>query len=100
MLRRFAVPSILAILLLSACGKSVSPAEAARARHLAELKKIADECGVPASTFRLVGEDGVTFQVPPESQYRNVECALAKLKNSDLRLGFVGNEAFEPGNSR
>jgi len=97
---RSAIPLTAAMLLLSACGKAVSPAEAARARHLTELKKVAAECGLPASTLRLVGEDRVSIQFSPDIEYRNMDCALLKLKNSDLRLGFVGAESPQPGNSR
>jgi hypothetical protein len=92
----------LLFMLVSACGQPVPPPDGPRARHLAGLKKITDECGLPASTFRLVGPDRVEFQPPPDSSDQSIICALTKLRSSGLpiKLGIVGNEAFAPGNSR
>ena len=94
---------ILALALLDACARPVSPPvnmsaswdELDRSQRLALLDKISVECGLARSTFDLVGED---LKVQPEAsaRYESVDCALKHLIAHRVeRMGFIGNEAFE-----
>ena len=63
----------------------------------AVLDKIADKCGLPRSVFTLTGDDELTLQPESTSAYSSVDCALSEIKKSKLplKLGFVGNEAYQ-----
>ena len=58
--------------------------------------RIAERCGLPSSTFVLVGSDELRIQPPSDASYESVDCALREVRAADLPardLGFVGNEA-------
>ena len=61
------------------------------------LDRIADKCGLPRSTFNLVGTEELHVAPPADAKYESVDCALAELKKSDIpfAMGFVGNEAYK-----
>ena len=60
------------------------------------LDRIADQCGLPRSTFKLTGDDELHFRPEPTEEYSDVDCGLQKIKDSGIpfKMGFVGNEAF------
>ena len=62
----------------------------------AELDKIADQCGLPRTTFHLVGDDELQLKPDPNAPYPSVDCAIRRINESDIpfKLGFVGNEAY------
>jgi len=62
----------------------------------AALNQIADKCGVPRSTFDLVGDEDLHIQARADEKYERVECALTELKRSNLpvKMGFIGNEYY------
>lgn len=88
-----------AALLLAACS---GPARDPRAETLASLAKITAGCGLPAGTLTLAGTDEVTVAVQPDEDYKKVDCLLTALRKSHpkLKLGFIGNEAYDTGNQR
>jgi hypothetical protein len=61
------------------------------------LDRIADECGLPRATFKLVGDDDLHLKPEPTEEYSKVDCGLQKLKESGIpfKMGFVGNEAYK-----
>ena len=75
------------------CAKPSVPLE-----HRKILDAIAIKCHLPTTTFKLVGEDELHFQPSPDAKYEDVSCALAELKKSPfpMKLGFVGNEVYQP----
>jgi hypothetical protein len=70
-----------------------------RTERVAQLQKIASTCGLPG-TLELVGTEDVRFRPSPSSKYERVDCVLKALKKTDIpmKMGFVGNEAYETGN--
>ena len=59
------------------------------------LDRVADTCGLPRKTFKLVGDDQVHMRPEPDANYKSVDCALSRLgKDKALKLGFVGNEYY------
>ncbi|MBO9576219.1 MAG: hypothetical protein J7494_10810 [Sphingobium sp.] len=61
------------------------------------MDAIADECGLPRSTLKLIGKDRLQFQPPENAKYEAVDCALKKLKEAKfpgMKMGFVGNERY------
>jgi hypothetical protein len=67
-----------------------------------QLDTIATQCGLSPSVFELRRPDELRFRPAPDAKYEDVDCALAALKkaNLPLKLGFVGNEAYAPGNGQ
>jgi hypothetical protein len=53
---------------------------------------------LPQGVFKLRAEDDFHFQPAPNAKYRNVECALTKLKQIHglPKMGFIGSETYEP----
>jgi len=63
------------------------------------LERIATECGLPASIFVVGAADDIRFQPSPDMPFERLDCALLKLRTSNIplnTLGFVGNEAVQP----
>lgn len=62
----------------------------------ATLNQIADKCGLPRSSLRLVGDDELHMQPPADARYESVDCMLSEVRSSGLplKLGFVGNEYY------
>jgi len=78
-----------------ACQSKPKPIASAHDRNQAFLDRVADDCGLPRNTFRLIGDDHVRVQPAANANYKSVDCALGKLlPNKRLKLGFVGNEAY------
>jgi hypothetical protein len=94
-------------LLLGQAVTACAPAEPAtsrnlRAGRLAQLETIAAACGLPAETLKLAGSDDLHFKPPPDSEYEQVDCVLKALRKTGIpmKMGFVGNEAYDPGNQQ
>jgi hypothetical protein len=86
-------------MLASGCSTAPAHSEALRASRIAALSSIIQACGLPESTFELVGGDMLQIKPPADARYESVDCALSRLKKAHLRLemGFVGNEAYQEG---
>ena len=51
---------------------------------------------MPADSLKPVGPAGLTFNLPPDAKYPQVDCLLAEMKNvPGVKLGFVGNEVYD-----
>jgi hypothetical protein len=64
----------------------------------AKLQSITDACHVPASWLRHEDPRFLVIQPDPDAKYDDVHCVLKELEAAHLplRVGFVGNEAYEP----
>ena len=81
---------------LVAC--QVKPIPSAKNQSQAFLDGVADACGLPRDTFRLLGDNHLQMQPRADADYKSVDCALSKLgQQKVLKLGFVGNEAINNG---
>lgn len=95
----------LALVLVStvaACGQTGAEAGPnLRAERIAQLEKIAATCGLPG-TLKLAGTGDVRFRPSPNAEYERVDCVLNALKKTDIpmKMGFVGNEAYDIGNQQ
>lgn len=81
------------------CAEASDQASDVRTQRLAALDRIASECGVPRTMFRLVGSDELHLLPPPDAPYERVDCALRRVRETNISLGnigFVGNEAPAP----
>lgn len=88
---------------VAACARSVpSIPNAVRAERMAQLEKIAADCRLPATTLKLVGTEDLRVQPPPDAEYEQVDCVLKALKKTDFpqKMGFVGNESYDPGKEK
>ena len=87
--------AILLVVCFAAAG-CTKPSPAAEHRKI--LDAIAIKCHLPATSFKLEGVDDLHFQPAPDAKFENVTCALTELKKSPfpMKLGFVGNEVYEP----
>jgi hypothetical protein len=95
--------SLIAVALTAACaGSGVPSAEALRSERIAQLAKIATNCGLPAEALKLKGVDDLHIRPPADAPYEKVDCLLTALKKTDMpvKMGFVGNETYETGNQR
>jgi hypothetical protein len=88
---------------VAACTHRVPPIpHTVRAERMALLEKIAADCRLPATTLKLVGAEDLRLQPPPDAGYEHVDCVLKALKKTDFpqKMGFVGNETYEPGKEK
>ena len=87
---------------LGGFAKSPAPQRDLRATRLAELEGMGRKCGYPRSEWRLVRTDELHLKPDPNERYEVVVCMLREIKRSHIPfdLGFVGNEAYEPGNGQ
>lgn len=87
---------------VAGCGHTdpASPPDA-RVERIAQLERIAAKCGLPG-TLKLVGNDDVRFKPSTNARYERVDCVLTALKKTDMpmKMGFVGNEAYDIGNQQ
>jgi len=63
------------------------------------LNIVADQCKLVRSAFEVGDKGELHLKPPPSSSYTSVHCALARLraiKGSFDRVGFVGNETYDP----
>jgi hypothetical protein len=81
---------------LAAAATSCGPISPRAETKIQVLNGIADKCGLPRSSLRLVGEEEVRIRPPSGVKYAAVDCALSELKSAGfpLKMGFVGNGAF------
>ena len=84
------------------CSQTMTPMAAApetEARR-EQLRQITADCGLPANTLRLEGENDLQVKPPPDAFYHAVDCMLTRVRQLDypLNMGFVGNEAPAPEN--
>jgi hypothetical protein len=87
---------------VAACGRTdVESGPNLRVERIARLEKIAATCGLPG-TLKLVGTEDVRFRPSPSAKYERVDCVLNALKKTDIpiKMGFVGNEAYDIGNQQ
>ncbi|MEA3038405.1 MAG: hypothetical protein QOE79_918 [Sphingomonadales bacterium] len=103
-MRRLQISSILivAAAMLAGCAKAPTPPRDVRAARLAELEAMGRKCGYPSSQWTLVGTEDLHLKPDPNERYQIVDCMLREIKRSDIpfKMGFVGNEAYEPGNGQ
>jgi hypothetical protein len=87
-------------LLISACHPVANPSPDTLQQRQEILDRIADDCGMPHSSWNLLDKDHLTLRPEPNTPYEKVDCLLRGLDKSKLpvSLGFVGNEAY-PGNA-
>ena len=68
----------------------------------AQLDRIAAKCKLPPAVFELGSPDELHFKPDPDTKYVNVDCGIGELRkaNLPLKFAFVGNEAYEVGNTQ
>ena len=75
-----------------------------RAAVRARLARIARKCGLPERALQLTGAGGIRLRPSRDTRYEVVDCALTRLKESDLLrhmpMGFVGNETRDTGSPK
>jgi hypothetical protein len=88
--------------MLAGCAKAPPAPRDLRAAHLAGLEAMGRKCGYPRSEWELVGTEDLHLRPDPNERYEVVDCMLKEIKTSDIpfKIGFVGNEAYEPGNAQ
>ena len=62
-----------------------------------KLNVISDQCKLPRSTLMVAAGDEVLMRPDAKTDYKNVDCAVEKLKRLPglgMKMGFVGNEAY------
>src|SRR3954470_5174603 len=93
---------VIAAASLGGCAKAPAPQKDIRAAHLAKLDAMGRKCGYPRSEWTLVETEELHLKPDPNERYEAVDCMLREIKRSHIPfdLGFVGNEAYEPGNSQ
>lgn len=95
--------SAIAVAMLSGCSKHPPAAKPdLRAERLAKLDAMGRKCGYPRSGWNLFGADELHLQPDPNERYEVLECMLGEIRKSDVpfKIGFVGNEAYAPGNAQ
>jgi hypothetical protein len=95
------IRSLLLFPLLAACASCANSAST-RPDMRTQLDAIARQCRLAPGVFEVRPPDDLHFRPSPDARYEDVDCAIAALNkaNLPLKLGFVGNEAFVPGNSQ
>jgi len=85
-----------------ACGRDPTPSASIRTERLAAVHRIAAACRLPDSALELIGTEELQFRPPPDASYQSLDCVFRQLKRADLplKMGFVGNEAYGPGNQQ
>ena len=94
---RVALLALVASTALGSCSVK-EESSVGKAERLAALKAITERCGLPETMFQLEGVDELHVLPPADAKYENVDCAFRELQkaNMPLKMGFVGNEAYEP----
>ena len=84
----------MATLSLGACMSNSDATSGARV-SIAEAQAAAARCGLAGRVdFQLVGERRLHIaRLDPNAEYTEVDCLLSELRQSDVNLGIVGNEA-------
>ena len=85
----------MACLVLASCNR-LSVQTNLVAERQAALNTIADGCGMPRTSWKLVDEDRVTLDLPADTENDRVICLLTRLQKSNLpmQLGFIGREYY------
>jgi hypothetical protein len=93
---------VAAAALVAGCAKAPAPPRDVRGPRLVELEAMGRKCGYPRSGWELVGTEDLHLRPDPNERYQVVDCMLGEIKKSDIpfKMGFVGNEAYEPGNGQ
>lgn len=83
--------------MLLACQQGPAASATTQATYRAALDKIADTCGVPRSSWTLIGKNEVSLSFPPGEPYAKADCLLREFQSLrlPLKLGFIGNEVYE-----
>ena len=87
------------MLLFALCANAGSSWEAlSMSQQQAKLNEIASTCHLPLSVFKLRTKDDFNFQPSPNTEYRNVQCALTKLEQIHglPRMGYISRETHTP----
>lgn len=64
-----------------------------------DLDAISDSCHLDRSAMQLEEKNTLRFQPPADTKFEALDCALRKLKEakfSNMKMGFVGNERYDP----
>ena len=86
----------MATLMLASCSSTANWEAMTPDARSQLLKHISRKCGLPADSLKPVGPAGLTFNLPPDAKYPQVDCLLAEMKNvPGVKLGFVGNEVYD-----
>jgi hypothetical protein len=86
---------------MACAGPDPEPRPSLRSERIAQLERIATDCGLPG-TLKPVGTEDVRFRPSPSAKYERVDCVLNALKKTDMpmKMGFVGNETNQTGNQQ
>ncbi len=90
-----AIRAVVLVALLAGCTKS--PADTDAERLESKLARIETQCGIKYGTLKLGSDNQVTITPSADEKYEAVDCLLRELKKpefADIKLGFVGNEAY------
>lgn len=104
MMKRATLLALLVGLVAAGCQEAPAPPAAPEpaADRSAELAAMANRCGLPPSTLRVVErqqEKQLLFTPAPDTEYGRVECVLQQIQRLEPPLplmGFVGNEQPAP----
>jgi len=82
---------LVAMLLAAGCAKPESEKQKA-------LDAIATRCHLPTSVFKLEDSGELHFVPSPDAKFESVDCAVKAAQAAHLftKIGFVGNETYEP----
>jgi hypothetical protein len=86
---------MLPVLMLTGC--ATEPAEPKAEGLKTRLASVETQCGVKSGTLRLEAHNMVTLMPSANEKYEAIDCVLRELKKpefADIKLGFVGNEAY------
>jgi hypothetical protein len=88
---------IFAGLLLASCGKSAAPIVSVTQQRQAALDRIADRCGAPRNSWKLISQDQITLEQPAYTSDARGSCLINELFKSKLpvKLGFVAEPPAE-----
>jgi len=86
---------MLPVLVLTAC--ATEPAASKFEGLKTRLARVEAQCGVKPGTLGLEADNRVTLMPSPNEKYEAIDCVFRELKKpefADIKLGFVGNEAY------
>lgn len=78
-------------------GCATSPTEPEAGGLKAALARVETQCQIKHSTLKLSSDNQVTIAPSADEKYEAIDCLIRELKKpefADIKLGFVGNEAF------
>jgi hypothetical protein len=95
--------SAMAPAMVGACSSQPPPPpHELRAERLAALEAMGRKCGYKQTGWTLVGTDELRLRPDPNERFEAFECLYREIRKSRIpfRIGFVGNEAYAPGNAQ